>query len=82
MFFGTGWPRDWGELVVFVAAGVICFASLGVAFSHVIPNFESTSAYVNAVFLPVILISGVFYDVPPRARLHQGRSPRRCRSRT
>ena len=62
VFFGTGWPRDMGELVLFVAAGVICFASLGVAFSHVIPNFESTSAYVNAVFLPVILISGVFYD--------------------
>lgn len=62
IFFGTGWPRDWVELIVFVAAGVLCFASLGVAFSHAIPNFESTSAYVNAVFLPVILISGVFYD--------------------
>ena len=61
-FFGTGWPRDWLELLVFVAVGVLCFASLGVAFSHAIPNFESTSAYVNAVFLPVILISGVFYD--------------------
>jgi ABC-2 type transport system permease protein len=62
LLFGTGWPRDWGELIVFVALGVVCFASLGVAFSHAIPNFESTSAYVNAVFLPVILISGVFYD--------------------
>jgi ABC-2 type transport system permease protein len=63
VFFGTGWPRDIGELVVFVAAGVLCFASLGVAFSHAIPNFESTAAYVNAVFLPVIFVSGVFYDV-------------------
>jgi|SRR5947209_9954226 len=63
IFFGTGWPKDWGELILFVVAGVVCFASLGVAFSHVIPNFESTAAYVNAVFLPVILISGVFYDV-------------------
>lgn len=62
LFFGTGWPRDWGELILFLAAGVVCFASLGVAFSHVIPNFEATSAYVNAVFLPAILISGVFYD--------------------
>ena len=62
LFFGTGWPREWLELILFVAAGVICFASLGVAFSHAIPNFEATSAYVNAVFLPVILISGVFYD--------------------
>src|SRR5437588_3746339 len=61
-FFGIGWPRDVLELIVFVAAGVVCFASLGVAFSHAIPNFESTPAYVNAVFLPVILVSGVFFD--------------------
>lgn len=63
LFFGLHWPRDWVELVVFVVAGVVCFASLGVAFAHVIPNFESTAAYVNAVFLPLIFISGVFYDV-------------------
>jgi ABC-2 type transport system permease protein len=62
VFFGTGWPRDWGELFLFIAAGVICFASLGVAFSHAIPNFDSAPAYVNAVFLPVIFVSGVFYD--------------------
>jgi ABC-2 type transport system permease protein len=62
VFFGTGWPKDWAELVLFVVAGVVCFASLGVAFSHVIPNFDATSAYVNAVFLPVIFVSGVFYD--------------------
>ncbi|MBV9422480.1 MAG: ABC transporter permease [Solirubrobacterales bacterium] len=62
VFFGTGWPKDYLELVVFVVAGVVCFASLGVAFSHVIPNFDSAPAYVNAVFLPTIFISGVFYD--------------------
>ena len=57
VFFGTGWPRDLPELVLFVTAGVVCFVSLGVAFSHAIPNFDSAPAYVNAVFLPVILIS-------------------------
>jgi ABC-2 type transport system permease protein len=62
VFFGTGWPRDWFELIVFVAAGVLCFASLGVAFSHAIPNFDSAPAYVNAVFLPVVFVSGVFFD--------------------
>src|SRR5947199_3444078 len=62
VFFGVDGLRDPLELVVFVALGVICFASLGVAFSHVIPNFDSAPAYVNAVFLPVIFISGVFYD--------------------
>jgi ABC-2 type transport system permease protein len=61
-FFGTGWPKDWPELVLFVAAGVVCLAALGVAWSHAIPNFDAAPAYVNIVFLPVIFISGVFYD--------------------
>jgi len=62
-FFGIPWPPDPFELVVFATFGVVCFASLGIALSHAIPNFESAPAYVNAVFLPVIFISGVFYDV-------------------
>jgi ABC-2 type transport system permease protein len=61
--FGVGWPKDWLELAVFVVAGVTCLAALGVAWSHAIPNFEAAPAYVNIVFLPVIFISGVFYDV-------------------
>lgn len=63
LFFGLPWPRDWLELAVFVAAGVACFATLGVALSHAIPNFETAPVAVNVVFLFVILISGVFYDV-------------------
>jgi ABC-2 type transport system permease protein len=62
VFFSTGWPRNWVELIVFVIVGVVCFASLGVAFSHVIPNFDSAPAYVNAVFLPLVAVSGVFFD--------------------
>jgi ABC-2 type transport system permease protein len=62
LFFGIGWPKDWPELIVFVVAGVVCFASLGVAYAHIIPSFEATAAYVNAVFIPVLLLSGVFYD--------------------
>jgi ABC-2 type transport system permease protein len=62
LVFGIGWPRDWGELVVFVVAGVVCMAALGVAFAHVIPNFESTAAYVNAVFLPVVFVSFYAFD--------------------
>jgi ABC-2 type transport system permease protein len=60
--FGIGWPAHWDELIVFVVVGVVCFASLGVAFAHVIPNFESTAAYVNAVFLPVVFISFFVFD--------------------
>ncbi len=61
-FFGIGWPLHWGELVVFVLVGVVSLAALGVAFAHVIPNFESTAAYVNAVFLPVVFVSFYVFD--------------------
>jgi ABC-2 type transport system permease protein len=59
---GIGWPHEWGGLVVFVLAGVVCFCALGVAFAHLIPNFESTAAYVNAVFLPVVFLSFYVFD--------------------
>jgi len=60
--FGLDWPDDAFAMAIFVIVGVVCFASLGVALAHVIPNFESAPAYVNAIFLPAIFISGVFFD--------------------
>ena len=59
---GIGWPEDWLQLGVFALAGVACFALLGAALAHAIPNFDSAPAYVNAAFLPLIAISGVFFD--------------------
>ena len=73
VLFGLDWPDDLLAMAVFVALGVVCFASLGVALSHAIPNFESAPAYVNAIFLPMIFISGVFFDAAGRAHVHQGR---------
>jgi ABC-2 type transport system permease protein len=62
VFYSVSWPQDYLELVVFVVLGVVAFGSLGIAFAHVIPNFDAAAAYVNAVFLPAIFISGVFYS--------------------
>jgi ABC-2 type transport system permease protein len=62
VFFGIGWPQQWASLIVFVLAGVISLSALGVAFAHVIPNFESTAAYVNAAFLPVVFVSFYVFD--------------------
>jgi ABC-2 type transport system permease protein len=61
-FFGLGWPLHWVSLLVFVLVGVVSLAALGVAFAHLIPNFESTAAYVNAVFLPVVFVSFYVFD--------------------
>ena len=68
VFYGVEWPQDPMMLAGFTLLGVVCFASLGVAFSHAIPNEEAAPAYTNAIFLPLIFISGVFYsadDLPP-----------------
>jgi ABC-2 type transport system permease protein len=62
VFYGVEWPQYPLMLLGFTALGVVCFASLGVAFSHLIPNEDAAPAYTNAVFLPVIFISGVFYS--------------------
>jgi ABC-2 type transport system permease protein len=62
LIFGIGWPREWVELIVFVLLSVVSLAALGVAFAHAIPSFESTAAYVNAVFLPVVFISFYVFD--------------------
>jgi ABC-2 type transport system permease protein len=67
--FGLGWPQNLLSLAFFVALGVVCFASLGVALSHAIPNFDAAPAYVNAAFLPLIFISGVFYDAADAPRV-------------
>ena len=66
--YDVSWPQDWLELIVFTAVGVVTFGALGIALSHAIPNFDSAPAYVNAIFLPAIFISGVFYSsdsLPP-----------------
>jgi ABC-2 type transport system permease protein len=62
VFFHLGWPKDWLELAIFSIVGVASLAALGVAWSHAIPNFDAAPAYTNIVFLPVIFISGVFFD--------------------
>jgi ABC-2 type transport system permease protein len=60
--YGVDWPREPLLLALFTGLGVVCFAALGVAFSHAIPNEEAAPAYTNAIFLPLIFISGVFYS--------------------
>jgi ABC-2 type transport system permease protein len=62
LVYGVAWPVDPPLLLAFTVLGVACFASLGVAFSHAIPNEDAAPAYTNAVFLPLIFISGVFYS--------------------
>jgi ABC-2 type transport system permease protein len=62
LIFGLPWPYHWDELIIFTVVGIFSFTALGIAFSHVIPNFDAAPAYTNFVFLPSILLGGVFFD--------------------
>jgi ABC-2 type transport system permease protein len=62
LVYGVEWPQDPALLAMFTVLGLVCFSALGIAFSHLIPNEEAAPAYTNAVFLPLIFISGVFYS--------------------
>jgi ABC-2 type transport system permease protein len=62
LVYGVDWPHDPALLALFTVMGLVCFSALGIAFSHMIPNEEAAPAYTNAVFLPLIFISGVFYS--------------------
>jgi ABC-2 type transport system permease protein len=62
LLYSVPWPQDWIELVVITVLGVAAFASLGIAMAQAIPNFDSAPAYVNAIFLPMLFISGTFYS--------------------
>jgi len=60
--FGLPMPYHWDELIIFTIVGIFSFTALGIAFSHVIPNFDAAPAYTNFVFIPSILLGGVFFD--------------------
>jgi ABC-2 type transport system permease protein len=78
LVYGVDLPDEPIAVLVYAVAGVAAFAALGIALSHAIPNFDAAGAYTNAVFLPVIFISGVFYstdDLPRALELIGGALP-------
>jgi ABC-2 type transport system permease protein len=50
-------------LVVLCALGAACFAPLGVALSPFVRSAEGSSAVVNAVYLPMLFLSGAFFPL-------------------
>lgn len=64
-FYDVEVPGQWVALLLAVVVGVACFCSLGVAMSTLVRNADAAPAVVNGVLLPVALVSGVFFPLPP-----------------
>lgn len=61
--FDAGWPESVGGLVVALLLGAVAFAGLGLAITGLVKSAEGSSAVVNAIYLPMTFISGVFFSV-------------------
>lgn len=58
---------NWGEFLISLAAGAVCFCALGMAMVAFIPNEDAAPAVVNFTILPLLFISDVFIPLPPTA---------------
>ena len=62
------WPASLPTLAVTLLAGAAAFAPLGVAITGAIRGAEGSSAVINAVYLPMVFISGTFFSVATMPR--------------
>ena len=59
----AGFPESPGGLAVALLLGVAAFSALGLATTAIVRSAEGSSAIVNAIYLPMVFISGVFFSV-------------------
>lgn len=67
--YGLGWPHQPLTLIVAVTVGALCFGALAFAVTAAIPSGDAAPAVTNAIYLPLMFVSGVFYEIEamPRA---------------
>jgi ABC-2 type transport system permease protein len=59
----AAWPEAPFALAVVLLLGAVVFAALGLALTGAVRSAEGASAIVNAIYLPLVFISGVFFSV-------------------
>jgi ABC-2 type transport system permease protein len=61
LLFSVGLPTRALSLVAALALGAVAFAALGLGLTGAVRTAEGSSAVVNAVYLPMAIISGTFF---------------------
>ena len=51
------------ELVLVLVVGAASFSALGIAIASLVPNADAGPAIVNAIFFPLVFLSGTFFPV-------------------
>jgi ABC-2 type transport system permease protein len=62
VLFSVPFPALWVSLVLTCLLGAAAFAALGLALTAAVRTAEGSSAVVNAIYLPMAIISGTFFS--------------------
>jgi ABC-2 type transport system permease protein len=60
--FSVAVPSELFSLLVVLFFGACCFAAMGLGLTGLVRSAEGSSAVINAVYLPMALISGTFFS--------------------
>lgn len=58
----ASWPGSPAAFVLVLVVGAAAFAALGLALTGLVRSAEGSSAVVNAIYLPMTFVSGVFFS--------------------
>jgi ABC-2 type transport system permease protein len=61
--YHVGLPHNFLAVVVALVVGSICFTSLGIAVSTLIPNQEAAGPVTSIVFFVLLFLSGLWYPI-------------------
>ena len=62
VLFSVPFPARWISLIVACLLGAAAFAAMGLAVTTFVHSAEGSSAVVNAIYLPMAIISGTFFS--------------------
>jgi ABC-2 type transport system permease protein len=64
-------PHNITAFVVVLVVGVLCFTSIGIAMSTVIPNQDAAGPVVSIIFFVLLFLSGLWYPIKSGSGLAQ-----------
>jgi ABC-2 type transport system permease protein len=62
LLYSVALPERWLSLIAVLALGAACFAAMGIGVTGLVRSSEGSSAVINAIFLPMAVISGTFFS--------------------
>jgi ABC-2 type transport system permease protein len=62
LFYKVPLPKAPFSLLAVLVLGAACFAAMGIGITGFVKSAEGSSAVINAIFLPLAIISGTFFS--------------------